>query len=558
MKLLRFLFRISRSILLASIGTGILAGSATAAVIAVLNSALSHKLPAPTRVLLGFVTFTLIMLLCNLVSRLLLVRLSQNGIFELRMSLCRAVTATELRHMEVLGSARIMAALTDDTQIISNALLGLPPLSVGLSIIAVSLIYLGWLSPMVLLALLGFMGIGVAAYQFMARHALKHLRAAREEQDALFRNYRSMVEGAKELRLHRDRCEDFLESALSATASRVRGLNLHGLVYYAAAESNGQFVFFVFIGLLLFILPVFLSVRSELITSYAITLLYLMTPLQATLNLLPMLARAKVSMQKIEQLQLSLAAAPPKGGPPPWSALAPRQEYCLELNGITHSYKTDREIGLFLLGPMDAVFRSGEIVFIVGGNGSGKTTLAKVITGLYAPESGEILLNGNKIGSELNEAYRQYFSAVFSDFCLFDSLLGFDPEKTHSSAQHYLRKLHLDHKVQLQDGRFSTTELSQGQKKRLALLVAFLEDRPFYLFDEWASDQDPLFKEVFYRELLPDLKHRGKGVIAISHDDRYFHLADRVIKLEYGQAIGSSVGMPAPETHVEIVKCQVS
>jgi putative ATP-binding cassette transporter len=248
MKLLRFLFRISRSTLLASIGTGILAGCATAAVIVVLNSALSHRLPAPARILLGFVTFTLIMLLCNLVSRLLLVRLSQNGIFALRMSLCRAVTTTELRHLEVLGSPRIMAALTDDIQTISNALLGLPPLSVGLSIIAVSLVYLGWLSPMVLLALLSFMGIGVAAYQFMARHALKHLRAAREEQDALFRNYRSMVEGAKELRLHRDRCEDFLGSALNATASRVRRLNLRGLVYYAAAESNGQFLFFAFIG----------------------------------------------------------------------------------------------------------------------------------------------------------------------------------------------------------------------------------------------------------------------------------------------------------------------
>jgi putative pyoverdin transport system ATP-binding/permease protein len=557
MKLLRFLFRISRSTLLASMGTGILAGSATAAVIVVLNSALSHKLPAPARILLGFVAFTLVMLLCNLVSRLLLVRLSQNGIFELRMSLCRAVTATELRHLEVLGSPRIMAALTDDIQIISNALLGLPPLSVGLSIIAVSLVYLGWLSPSVLLALLGFMGIGVAVYQFMARRALKHLRAAREEQDALFRNYRSMVEGAKELKLHRDRCEDFLESGLSATASTVRRLNLRGLMYYTAAESNGQFLFFAFIGLLLFVLPVFLSVRSELITSYAITLLYVMTPLQATLNLLPVLARAKVSMQKIEQLQLSLAVTPRKDGSP-LIALAPLNEYCLELNGITHSYRTDREDSLFVLGPMDAVFRSGEIVFIVGGNGSGKTTLAKVITGLYAPESGEILLNGNRICPELNEAYRQHFSAVFSDFCLFDSLLGFDLEKTHSSAQHYLRKLHLDHKVKLENGRFSTTELSQGQKKRLALLVAFLEDRPFYLFDEWASDQDPLFKEVFYRELLPDLKHRGKGVIAISHDDRYFHLADRVIKLEYGQAIRSTIGIPAPETHAESAKCQAS
>jgi putative pyoverdin transport system ATP-binding/permease protein len=102
--------------------------------------------------------------------------------------------------------------------------------------------------------------------------------------------------------------------------------------------------------------------------------------------------------------------------------------------------------------------------------------------------------------------------------------------------------LQLDHKVSIKDGAFSTLELSQGQRKRLALLVAYLEDRPFYVFDEWAADQDPLFKDVFYRELLPELKAKGKTVLVITHDDRYFHLADRYIKLEYGQLVESGAG----------------
>jgi putative ATP-binding cassette transporter len=66
-------------------------------------------------------------------------------------------------------------------------------------------------------------------------------------------------------------------------------------------------------------------------------------------------------------------------------------------------------------------------------------------------------------------------------------------------------------------------------------MAAYLEDRPVYLFDEWAADQDPLFKEMFYREFLPELKSRGKTVIVITHDDRYFPVADRIIKLENGQ-----------------------
>jgi putative ATP-binding cassette transporter len=105
----------------------------------------------------------------------------------------------------------------------------------------------------------------------------------------------------------------------------------------------------------------------------------------------------------------------------------------------------------------------------------------------------------------------------------------------------YLSQLQLNHKVQVKDGTLSTTELSQGQRKRLALLAAYLEDRPIYVFDEWAADQDPHFKEIFYRQLLPELKARGKALLVISHDDRYYHLADRLIKIDYGQVVQDEV-----------------
>ncbi|MCB1035646.1 MAG: cyclic peptide export ABC transporter, partial [Acidobacteria bacterium] len=75
------------------------------------------------------------------------------------------------------------------------------------------------------------------------------------------------------------------------------------------------------------------------------------------------------------------------------------------------------------------------------------------------------------------------------------------------------------------------------QRKRLALVTALLEDRPVYLFDEWAADQDPEFKEVFYHQLLPELKARGKTAIVISHDDRYYDVADRVVKLDTGRVV---------------------
>ncbi|HEY9737473.1 MAG TPA: ATP-binding cassette domain-containing protein, partial [Trichocoleus sp.] len=169
--------------------------------------------------------------------------------------------------------------------------------------------------------------------------------------------------------------------------------------------------------------------------------------------------------------------------------------------------------------------------------GSGKSTLAKLLVGLYSPEAGKVCLNGSPITDQTREAYRQLFSAVFADFFLFEKLLGIDLADLDGEAQTYLERLQLAHKVRVSQGTLSTLNLSQGQRKRLALLTAYLEDRPIYLFDEWASDQDPYFREIFYHQLLPELKQRGKTVLVISHDDRYFMVADRILKLEYGQVV---------------------
>ncbi|MBH9340157.1 cyclic peptide transporter, partial [Pseudomonas aeruginosa] len=87
------------------------------------------------------------------------------------------------------------------------------------------------------------------------------------------------------------------------------------------------------------------------------------------------------------------------------------------------------------------------------------------------------------------------------------------------------------------DGNFSTPDLSTGQRKRLALINAWLEERPVLVFDEWAADQDPAFRRVFYTELLPDLKRQGKTIIVISHDDRYFEMADQLIRLSAGKVV---------------------
>lgn len=198
--------------------------------------------------------------------------------------------------------------------------------------------------------------------------------------------------------------------------------------------------------------------------------------------------------------------------------------------------KSNDESG-FRLGPLDLVFEPGQITFIVGGNGSGKSTLAKLITGLYVPQTGALSLNGEPIDHENIEWFRQNSSAIFTDFHLFEEYLGFDRPGLDGEVRRYLEELQIAHKVTVRDGRLSTIDLSQGQRKRLALLTALLEDRQIYVFDEWAADQEPKFRDVFYQEILTELKQRGKTVIVITHDDRYFHHADQLIKLDFGRVV---------------------
>lgn len=204
----------------------------------------------------------------------------------------------------------------------------------------------------------------------------------------------------------------------------------------------------------------------------------------------------------------------------------------LRLERAVYRYGRTAEERAFAVGPIDCEFRGGEVIFIVGGNGSGKSTLAKLLTGLYEPSAGAVRLNGELVGAgEIGD----FVSTVFSDAYLFERLYGIDFAAKEAEAQHYLRVLGLEGKVSIGGGRFSTTRLSTGQRKRLALLVSYLDDKPICVFDEWAADQDPEYREYFYTVLLADLRARGKCVIAVTHDDRYFGLADKLIKLEMGR-----------------------
>jgi putative pyoverdin transport system ATP-binding/permease protein len=535
MNLIIFLLRSSWKIVAIAIVTGFLSGSSSASLIALISNATTQN-PGSSLTLLawGFLGLALISLVTSIISQVSLIRLSQQAVFQLRMRLCQQVLASELSHLERMGTPRLLATLTEDVQAVANAVYTVPFLCIDIAIVIGCLIYITWLSWQVIILVIILAVIAISSCEWITKQGRKNLALAREDEDILFKHFRTITEGVKELKLHYRRRESFTTKQLQVTANTYKRHYTRGLTFFATTNTWGRLIFFFSIGFVLFALPKFITFNLQTLYGYILTFTYLMMPMDNIISKLPLLSQAAIALEKIESLGLSLASRAENSTVPldiksSW--------HRLEINEATHTYYTDQEDGNFKIGPINLTLYPQELVFIVGGNGSGKSSLAKLITGLYIPESGEICFDGKLITDDNREWYRQHFSVIFADFYLFDELFGLENDNSNldKQAQGYLKLLQLEHKVTIENGVLSTTSLSQGQRKRLALLTAYLEDRPIYLFDEWAADQDPAFKELFYTELLPKLRDKGKTILVITHDDRYFHVADRIIKLDYGK-----------------------
>jgi putative ATP-binding cassette transporter len=530
MKALRLLLRASwRGVALAVLA-GALSGVSSVGLLVLLHAALGRPADrAPLAV--AFAGLCACALAARVFSQASLIALSQRAVADLCLHLSRRILATPLRRLEEMGPHRLVATLTTDVAAVVQAFTALPNACISLVIVLSVLGYLTWLSAPLALLLIVFMALGVASYRLAASRAQQYLQRARQGQDTLHLHFRGLVEGVKELKVHRPRREAFLRQSLEATVRTLQRQNTLGLTLFMASVSWGRLLFFVLLGLVVFVLPGFQEIDARTLSGYVLAILFLISPMENVMALFPLLAHLRVAAGKIDALGLALAPADEEA---PAAATAAPAWHGLELVGITHAYHREREGG-FTLGPVDLSLRPGEVIYLAGGNGSGKTTLAKVLTGLYYPEAGEVRVDGRPVAKEDLEAYRQLFSPVYADYYLFDALLGLKMADLDARARQHLAELQLDHLVDVRDGVLSTTELSRGQRKRLALLVACLEDRPVYVFDEWAADQDPELKRVFYTRVVPGLKARHKAVLVITHDDRYFHLADRLIYLEDGK-----------------------
>jgi putative ATP-binding cassette transporter len=485
---------------------------------------------------MAYVGLLFLVVFSRYLSSITLAKLGLQTAYDLRIRLGERILGAPLRQLEKVGTHRLMVSLTDDINAVTDAMSTIPMFVINVSLVLGCIVYLGWLSLSVLMVILVFLLVAVVSYMLPLQAGVRRQEMAREMEDDLFDSYRGMTQGTKELKMRRGRRKAFL-GELDRSAEDFRDMSLSAERVFLLTASWGNLLFFASMGIVIFVVPTFMDgVDIRIMASYVMVLIYMVTPLQMVLSQLPMITEADVAVRKIERLGISLSKGADAESGLGEVDLGWKK---LEFRDISHVYHQEDDLE-FTLGPLNLAFKPGELVFLVGGNGSGKTTFAKIALGLYQPEEGGVYLDGEVVSGDQLLSYREMYSAVFTDFHLFESLLGLDSAELDEDAKEYIEVLQLSHKVRVKDGKFSTLDLSQGQRKRLALLTAYLEDSPIFLFDEWAADQDPEFKKVFYQQLLPALKARGKLVLVISHDDRYYHGGDRIIKFEFGKVVADT------------------
>ena len=472
-------------------------------------------------VLPEFLGLLLLLMVVTLGSQLALTTLGHHFVFRLRGEFIKRILDSQIEKVEKIGSASLLAGLTSDIRNITIAFVRLPELVQGIILTVGSAAYLAWLSGKMMMVTALWMALTIWGGFVLVARVYRHMATLRETEDKLYHDYQTVLEGRKELTLNRERAEYVFNQLYLPDAREYRHHIIRADTFHLSAVN-----WLGAIGLVFWMANSLGWANTAVAATYSLTLLFLRTPLLSAVGALPTLLSAQVAFNKLNTFSLTPYRADfPQPEPHPhWQTL--------ELRDVCFHYPDNS----FAVGPINLTLQRGELVFLIGGNGSGKSTLAMLLTGLYQPASGQILLDGQPLAADKPEDYRKLFSAVFTDVWLFDRLLGPGGKAANPAlVGQWMEYLKMTHKLQLDNGRIVDLKLSKGQKKRVALLLALAEERDIILLDEWAADQDPHFRREFYQLLLPLMQQMGKTVFAISHDDHYFQHADRLLEMRGGQ-----------------------
>lgn len=539
MRLTELLLRDTRTSLKRLGLMAVTAGAVSAAILAIVNAA--AQAPGDVGGHAHYVAMFGLALLAYVISQRYVLVVTTDEVErivdERRRGLIRKLANCELLGVEKIGHGVIFTAINADAQIISQTAGSLMLGVQAIILIFWTAIYLATLSLPTLFLVAVFLLISARIYKKKIESARSELRRANNEVTALHEVVEGLLGGFKEVKLSSRRAAELLQDAMaiSGRTAYFRSLAQRAL---AANFIFSQVAIFILLGTLVFVLPVLSATFADITVKSLAAVLFLVGPISGIISAMPQITVANAAAEnllRLEQLLDENVEAGSSGAADNTKTPAKEGAFkSIELRRLHFSRGegSDR----FTVGPIDLCIRAGETIFITGGNGSGKTTFIKMLTGLYPADSGEIVVDGRVIDKIHMQDYRDLFGAVFSDFHLFGKLYGMDPPDPARTAT-MIDEMEIEDKVHIDARRFSTVDLSTGQRKRLALVSVQLEDRPIIILDEWAADQDPHFRAKFYEILLPRLRADGATVIAITHDDKYFHHADRRLHMEDGRIV---------------------
>lgn len=457
----------------------------------------------------------------------------EEAIHDIRMNLIARVRDLAPETLDRFGQGPLFESITQSTHAISQNSQYIAIAFRSVLLIIVLMGYILYLSMMSFVLVVITVLLAGYAYHARGKDVMQsHIEAFGQDQ-TLFNRITDLLDGWKEVRMFQPRRvalkAAFDDAAEEAAESRIIVQN-KGFDQYIF----GQIAFYFLLGVVVFVAPNYSETSSEDLSKIATAVLFIIAPIGLVIQAVAVLGASEAAAGRtlaLDEELTELAAYPTPRAPLSYGMLEDFKQ--ITFDGIEYEYPSNGEETAFHLGPVSLTVKRGEVLFISGGNGSGKSTLIRILTGLYAPYVGTIRVDDRPIGPANIREYRSLIASVLSDFHLFERLYGLDaarPETVHK----LLRYFELEGIVRQDGEAFSSVDLSTGQRKRLALIVAILEDRPLIVLDEWAADQDPYFRKKFYRELLPELKSEGRTIIAITHDDHYFDAADSRIHLSEG------------------------
>lgn len=456
---------------------------------------------------------------------------------QVKIRLADKTRQVDLRFIEMSGGIGAFAPLTQDTNLIAQAALMVVMAAQSLLVLIFGGLYLAWLSPISFMATALLIAVSIPIYLMRSQKTGEDLQQAGQKEGEFLTRFNDMLSGFKELKLSK-RESDEVFTHLRQLSEQTRDLKINANVRLIYDIMFGTAAFYLVLLLVVFILPLFIPSSAGEIHKIIATILFIIGPVGIFTNTLPSILKTESAINNLYALEAKLDASIHAAAEKPSQALQQFQH--IQLAGVQFSYQDKDGRSLFTSGPHHLTIHQGELLFIVGGNGAGKSTFLKLLTGLYLPDKGQIVLDGEPVQRENYATYRSLYSIVFTDFHLFKRLYGLHntPDQV---IQDWLKVMELDKKTRYENQGFSNTSLSTGQKKRLAFITAVLKNRPICIFDELAADQDPGFRQRFYAEILPELQQQGRTVIVVSHDDQFFHLADRILKLEDGKVLTDNI-----------------